>query len=240
MVDYAWDDTFQYEAHSPREETKLVLTRLDWKLRQHSEYKTYNRDPIKVLRAMAVQKELLKRAGTKELVATRVATKSTRGRPPTDKYPVPEVLCKTVEQIFSELPERRRIDWSTFVKKYLPLLDIPADVQDVLDAKGIPGSVGVMAAIARLEDPFARKLVLKWAKKRKRIPVRIIDKRVHVLNKCHNELEQLSSKPRLKEQVIDLVLEKCPHPTDVQLEAKRLLADTSERSAAKKKREISI
>ena len=239
MVDYAWDDTFQYEAHSPREEAKLIVTRLDWKLRHCPEYVNYGRDPLVVLRAMEHQrKHKVARAG--ELGAERSAPKSGKGRPPTGKYPVPEVLCKTVEQVFSELPERRRMDWSTFVREYVVLLDIPADVQEALDAKGVPGSAGVMAAIAGVKDPFVQKRVLRWAKKRKRIPVRVLDKRVHVLNKCHNELEQLSSKPRLKKQVIDLVLEKCPHPTDVQLEAKRLLADTSERSAAEKKREISV
>ena len=238
MVDYAWDDTFQYEAHAPREEAKLIVTRLDWKLRHCSEYENYGRDPLAVLRAMEFQRTR-KVAKAGELGTRRRVPKSGKGRPPTGKYPVPESLCKTVEGVFSELPERRRIDWSTFVRSYLSLLDIPADVQEALDAKGISGSVGVMAAIARLEDPFARKLVLKWAKKRKRIPVRIIDKRVHVLNKCRDELEQLSSKPQLKKQLIELVLDKCPHPADVRLEAKRLLADTSQRPTAKQKQEIS-
>lgn len=238
MVDYAWDDTFQYEAHAPREEAKLIVTRLDWKLRHCSEYENYGRDPLAVLRAMEFQRTR-KVAKAGELGTRCRVPKSGKGRPPTGKYPVPESLCKTVEGVFSELPERRRIDWSTFVRSYLSLLDIPADVQEALDAKGISGSVGVMAAIARLEDPFARKLVLKWAKKRKRIPVRIIDKRVHVLNKCRDELEQLSSKPQLKKQLIELVLDKCPHPADVRLEAKRLLADTSQRPTAKQKQEIS-
>jgi DNA modification methylase len=240
MVDYAWDDTFQYEAHSPREEAKLIVTRLDWKLRRCPEYKTYGRDPIKVLRAMETQSRMNRKVARQEdLVRERSRTKSGGGRPPTGKYPVPEVLCNTVEKVFAELPERHRIDWSTFVREYLILLDIPADVQEALDAKGVSGSAGVMAAIARVKDPFARKQVLKWAKKRRRIPVRIIDKRVHVLNKCAHELGQLSPKPALKQQLIELILEKCPHPTDVQLEAKRLLASVSKTSRAKEERELS-
>ena len=238
MVDYAWDDAFQREDHSAREEAKLIVARLDMKLRHHSEYENYGRDPLVVLRAMDHQRtHKVAKAG--ELGATRVAPKSGKGGPPTGKYPVPEVLCKTIERIFSELPARRRMSWSTFVRDHIAFLDIPADVQEALDSKGISGSVGVMAAIARVKDPFARKSVLEWAKKRKRIPVCIIDRRVHVLNKCHEELETLSSKPQDKKQLIELILDKCPHPNDVRLEAKRLLASGSQPPASKQqKREV--
>jgi DNA modification methylase len=164
-----------------------------------------------------------------------------RGRPATGKYPVPEVLCRTVERVFSELPQHRRMGWSTFVKDRIALLKIPADEQERADAKGIPGSPSMVCAIAKVRDPFARKHTFGWVEKReRRIPVRIMDKRVHVLNKCEEELKHLSSKPRLKRQLIDLVLEKCPHPADVQLEAERLLAGASKRSTAERNQEVSI
>jgi len=223
MVDYAFTDAFQREDHFLREETQLVLARLDMKLKRCKEYQNYSRDPIVVLRAMEHQRT------HGELPKT--------GRSKTGKYPVPTSLSETVEKVFLELPPRRRITWNTFVREYLAFLAIPADVQQAVDAKGIPGSRGVIAAIARVEDPASRKHMLEWAKKRTRIPVHVADKRTHILNKCHDELEQLSSKPQLKNRLIDMILEKAPHPADAQLEARRCLTSTTHSSAAE--REIS-
>jgi DNA modification methylase len=225
MVDYAFTDAFQREEHSPREETKLILARLDMKLKHCKEYQNYSRDPIVLLRAMEHQR-------------THEVSSETR-RSKTGKYPVPTSLSEAVEKVFLELPPRRRITWNTFVREYLAFLDIPADVQQAVDAKGIPGSRGVIAAIARVEDPASRKHMLEWAKKRTRIPVHVADKRTHILNKVSKELEELSSKPELKTQLIDMILEKAPHPADAQLEARRLLTNTSQSPAAEGRREIS-
>jgi site-specific DNA-methyltransferase (adenine-specific) len=235
MVDYAFTDAFQREDHSPREETQLILSKLDIKLRHCEEYQNYSHDPLVVLHAMEHE-----RTHKVANVGTRChASKSGKGRPPTGKYPVPASLAQTVEKVFLELPPRRRITWSTFVREYLAFLDIPADVQRAVDAKGIPSSRGVVAAIARVEDPASRSQMLEWAKKRTRIAVHVADKRTHILNKCRSELEELSPNPRLKNQLIELILDKAPHPTDVKLEAQKLLTSTSQSSAAEKKREIS-
>jgi len=212
MVDYAWDDAFQREAHSPREEAKLIVARLDMKLRHHSEYENYGRDPVVVLRGMEHQR-------------THKVTKGEGGRigrPTSGKYPVPESLCKTVEEVFSELPARRRMNWSTFVRDHVALLDIPADVQEALDAKGISGSLGVMNAIASVEDSFARKLVLRWAEKRKRIPVSSIDKRAKALNRNAELLGQVKNTAK-KEKVIRLALEKGISPKKLELELEKLV-----------------
>ena len=55
MVDYAWDDTFQFEAHEPEDEARLILKRLDFKLKHMPEYAAFG-DPIKLLNAMENQR----------------------------------------------------------------------------------------------------------------------------------------------------------------------------------------
>jgi len=235
MVDYAFTDAFQREDHSPREETQLILSKLDMKLKHCREYQNYSHDPLVVLHAMEHQRT----HKVAEADARCRAPKSGKGRPPTGKYPVPTSLTETVEKVFLELPLRRRIAWDTFVREYLAFLDIPADVQRAVDAKGIPGSRGLIAAIAKVQDPASRKRMLEWAEKRTHIPVHVADKRTHILNKCRSELEELSSNPRLKNQLIELILDKAPHPTDVKLEAQKLLTSTAQSSAAEEKREIS-
>ena len=220
MVDYAWDDAFQREAHSPREEAKLIVARLDMKLRHHPQYENYGRDPLVLLKAMEHQR-------THKVAREGKLAQRGKARPATGKYPVPQSLCKTVEGVFSELPERRRMSWSTFVRDHVALLDIPPDVQEAVDAKGISGSAGVIAAIARVQDSLARKLLLKWADQRKRIPVCTIDKRVKALNRNAELLGQVKN-GRKKEKVIRLALEKGISPKKLELELKGFLPKPKE------------
>jgi DNA modification methylase len=208
MVDYAFDDAFQREDHSPREETQLIVAKLDMKFRHHpQEYEKYARDPLVVLRSMEHQRTH----------GEQIPRKSRTG-----KYPVPKALWKTVEKVFSELPERRRISWTTFVREYVALLDVPADVQEAIDAKGIPASVGVMTAIASVQDSFSRTHMLNWAKRRKHIPVHIADERVKALNHNAKLLGQVKNGSE-KKKVIEVALEKGLSPKKFELELKRLL-----------------
>lgn len=225
MIDYAWDDVFHFEAHEPEDEARLILKRLDFKLRHApKEYAKYGNDPLNVLKAMNAE-QFSKYIKSREFSAPRGAEKSAKGRPAgTTKYPlpVPEVLVKIVETVFSELPAKRRIDWRTFLMHRLPLLEIPDEVKEELDSKEVRGSTRAKEAIAKVEDPDARRCLLEWAKEKPKVRVRDLDKRASVLNKVKDELEKAPEQE--KEKLIDLILEKCPHPRQIKLEVERLKA----------------
>jgi DNA modification methylase len=216
MVRYAWDDTFQFEAHEPEEEARLILTRLDMELKDLPEYKAFG-DPGKLLAAMESQRIL----GVFTPRGVKTDQKHPGGRPP--KYPnVSPSLVEHVEKIFGELPENRRMIWSTFFKHQYRLLSLPENKRKQLDEKEVVGSSRAKEAIVRVDDELARKMMLSWASAKKRVSVRVLDKRARVLNKCSAGLAKIPDQNE-KKRIIQLVLDKCPHPKDVQLEIEKVI-----------------
>jgi DNA modification methylase len=216
MVDYAWDDTFQFEAHEPEEEARLILARLEFKLSHLPEYKAFG-NPIELVKAMESQR--IQRIITQRRVKTD--QKHAGGRPQKHAT-VPETLTECVEKVFAQLPVKRAIDWSTFYKHKLPLLSIPVDVREQLDKKQVVGSSSAKEAIARVENELARKMMAECVSSRERISVRVLDKQARVLNKCAEGLAKITSQKE-KKRIIQLILDKCPHPKDVQLEIEKVV-----------------
>jgi DNA modification methylase len=65
-------------------------------------------------------------------------------------------------------------------------------------------------------------MMLGWASAKKRVSVRVLDKRARVLNKCSAGLAKITNQKERK-RIIQLVLDKCPHPKDVQLEIEKVI-----------------
>jgi len=131
MVDYAWDDTFHFAAHEPEEEAQLILTRLDFKLRHKPGYESYGCNPLSVLRAMDSQRH-------PRIVPPRGGkNKTSLGRPQQYPLPVPRSVVKVVKDVFSELPEKRGMNWVTFLRHRVPLLEMPNDIRKALDEREI-------------------------------------------------------------------------------------------------------
>ncbi len=230
MVDYAWDDTFQFEAHEPEEETQLILRRLGFKLSHLPEYKAFG-DPVKLLKAMHNQLDSRRVSWLRgPETIQKIGDLQQPGRP--QKYsPVPGALIQCVEGVFAELPLKRKMVWSTFYRHRLPLLSIPENVRKQLDEKEVLSSASAKEAIVKVKDELARKTMANWAAGKSRVSVRILDKRANVFNKCASDLARISKQGE-KKRIIDLVLEKCPHPKDIQLEIEKVAPkpkDESER-----------
>ena len=220
MVRYAWDDTFQFEAHEPEEEAKLILTRLDTELRDIPEYKAFG-EPGKLLEAMDAQRQREVRTPR----GVRIVQKNGELQPvghPRKHLNVESVLIEGVERIFSELPESRKMTWITFYRHQYRLLSLPENKRKQLDEKEVVGSSRAKEAIVRVDDELARKMMLGWASAKKRVSVRVLDKRARVLNKCSEGLAKIPDQKERK-RIIQLVLDKCPHPKDVQLEIEKVI-----------------
>ena len=221
MVDYAWDDTFHFAAHEPEEEAQLILTRLDFKLRHKPGYESYGCNPLSVLRAMDSQRH-------PRIVPPRGGkNKTSLGRPQQYPLPVPRSVVKVVKDVFSELPEKRGMNWVTFLRHRVPLLEMPNDIRKALDEREIVGSARAKEAIAKVQDELARKMMIDWVCAKNRVAVRLLDKRTRILNKCTEGLNMIhNSKER--QRIIELVINKCPSWKDTQLEVDRAVREQLE------------
>lgn len=213
MVDCAFVDAFQYEEHQPEEETKLILTKLDFKLRRTADYQRFGCDPLAVLRALDSERHI-------DGFPPRGGKKRPRGRPRRSTK-IPSSIVNAVQSVFAELPESRRMHWTTFLRHRVPLLELADDVRDSLDRREVRGSSRAKEAVARVQDELARKMMIDWACSKKRVSVRVLDKRAYVLNRCADTLALIRN-PAERQRIITLVLERCPHPRDIQLEVEKL------------------
>ncbi len=226
MVQHAWDDTFQFESHEPEEEARLILTRLDMELKDLPEYKAFG-ESGKLLAAMWNQRER-ERVSVPRGAETiqKIGNLQPPGRP--QKHPdVSPSLVEHVEKVFSELPESRKITWITFYRHQYRLLSVPENKRKQLDEKEIVGSSRAKEAIVRVDDELARKMMLGWASAKKRVSVRVLDKCARVLNKCSEGLAKIPNQKE-KKRIIQLVLDKCPHPKDIQLEIEKVIPQKSD------------
>lgn len=194
----------------PVEETEHILRMIDAELKGTPEYKAYKNDPKKVLAATYNVK---------------------RGWKPKEAYyNVVISLGTKLDAFFASLPRSRGLSVDSFYVHKLPLLKIPEKVRDEIKQKEVRGSAGVQEVIATIKDESARKVVVDWVSEQKKVPVRMLEKRVKALNRNAPLLAQVKNGAK-KQKVIRLALEKGISPKKLELELKNLLPKAQDSSA---------
>jgi DNA modification methylase len=112
----------------------------------------------------------------------------------------------------------------SFYEHKLPLVDLPEKARDL--------KAGAQEALAGIRHEFARDVTMSWElKKKRRTPIRVLEKRARTLNSNAKLLEQVPNGKK-KEKIIRLALKTGMSPKKLELELENLLPKTKDEERA--------
>ena len=198
-----YEENAYREDLQPDEEVELILRLIDAELAGSEEYKACKNDPKKALAAAFHAKSTPRR---KQRIGNNVVTS----------------LTERISNVFCRLPRSRKLTLESFYVHNLSVLNLSESTRTKLRQKEVRGSASAEEAIATIKDDYARDVAADWASEKKRVPVRMIEKRARALNPNTGLLGQIKNN-RKKEKIIRLALEKGMSPKKIELELRNLL-----------------
>jgi DNA modification methylase/ParB-like chromosome segregation protein Spo0J len=192
----------------PDEEAEHILRLIDAELKDTPEYAEVKNDPKK---ALAIAYDIKQGWTPKKRISCDVARN----------------LRATLETLFASLPRTRKLTIETFYSHNLRVLKMPERTREKLREKEVRGSASAEEAIASIKDDFARDVVADWAAEKKRVPVRMLEKRAKMLNRNAKLLGEIKNGPKEK-KIIEVALEKGFSPKMLELELQKLLPKPKE------------